>query len=89
MDRNGSTPTADVRTGRSKSRALLAAVAVFALALAASCGGASAGGGGGSQQPAKSGAQEDAPAKEEQALGSESLGDADAPVVLTEYADYQ
>ena len=64
-------------------RSLLAAVAVLVLALAASCGGAS--GGGGAQQPTEGGG----PAKEDQALGREPLGDADAPVVLTEYADYQ
>ena len=63
-------------------RSLLATVAVLVLALAASCGGAS---GGGAQQPTEGGA----PAKEDQALGREPLGDADAPVVLTEYADYQ
>ena len=84
---NSSTPTANVRTGRTKPRALLATVAVFALALTASCGGASSGGGA-QQQPPEGGTQ-DAPAKEEQALGRETLGDANAPVVLTEYADYQ
>ena len=65
----------------------LAALAVFVLALAASCGGASGGG----QQAAEESAAEGAPAGEEQAaaLGREPLGEADAPVVLTEYADYQ
>ena len=64
----------------------LAALAVFVLALAASCGGASGGG----QQAAEESAEEGAPAGEEQgALGREPLGEADAPVVLTEYADYQ
>ena len=69
--------------GGSTPRSLLAAVAVLVLTLAASCGGASGSSGG--EQPAG----DDAPAKAEQALGREPLGDADAPVVLTEYADYQ
>ncbi len=65
---------------------LLAAVTGLFLALTTSCGGASGGGGG--QQAAEGGGRE-APAKEDQALGREPLGEADTPVVLTEYADYQ
>lgn len=67
-------------------RALLATLAVLFLALTTSCG-ASGDSGGGQQSAEKNG--QDAPAKEEQALGREPLGEADAPVVLTEYADYQ
>ena len=66
-------------------RALLATLAVLLLALTTSCG---ASGDSGGQQPAEKNGQ-DAPAKEEQALGREPLGEADAPVILTEYADYQ
>ena len=86
MHGNGSTTAVGGRKGRMGSRSLLATIAFLALTLAASCGGTSGEGGG--QQPAASGAP-DAPAKEDQALGREPLGDADAPVVLTEYADYQ
>ena len=86
MDENGSIRTVGGRGGRATPRSLLAAVAVLVLALAASCGGASGSGGG--QQPAGGGGG-NAPAEEEQAVGSEPLGDANAPVVLTEYGDYQ
>lgn len=86
MNGNDSMTMVGGRKGRPGSRALLAVVAFLALTLAASCSGASGGGGG--QQPAENGAR-DAPAKEDQALGREPLGDANAPVVLTEYGDYQ
>ena len=68
----------------SSSRMFVAAFAVFALALTASCGGASGEGGG--QRPA--GGQE-APASVDAGLGREPLGEANAPVVLIEYGDYQ
>ena len=86
MDGNTPIPKLDGSRRRSAPRPLLAAVAVLVLTLVASCGGASGSGGG--QQAAESGGK-GAPAKEEQALGRPALGDADAPVVLTEYADYQ
>lgn len=85
MNGNGSIPTAEKHRGGATSRVFLAAVAVLALTFVASCGGASGESGG--QQPA-GGAQEK-PSTEGQALGREPLGDANAPVVLTEYADYQ
>ena len=78
---NGSTRLEETHKSRRTSRSLLATVAVLALALAASCGGQSGSGGGG--QPAG-----EAPAAE-QAVGRPALGDANAPVVLTEYGDYQ
>lgn len=81
---NGSVRTVGRRRGKATSRSLLVAVAVLVLALAASCGGASgegggqAAGGGGGSTPAGG-----------QAVRSESLGEANAPVVMTEYGDYQ
>ena len=84
MDENGSVGTVDGRGGKAGSRSLLVAVLVLVLALAASCGGASGEGGG--QQPAGGGG--DAPAEERAAVNVESLGEANAPVVLTEYGDY-
>ncbi|WP_166395294.1 hypothetical protein [Rubrobacter marinus] len=86
MNGNGSAPEAYGRKSRPTPRLRLAALAVFVLALAASCGGASEGGGQAAEESAGGGA----PAREDQgALGREPLGEADAPVVLTEYADYQ
>lgn len=82
MHGNGSVRTVDGGRGEATPRSLLAAVAVLVLALAASCGGASGG-----QQPAE-GSGGDAPA-EEQAGRIEPLGEANAPVVLTEYGDYK
>ena len=86
---NGSTRLEETHKSRRTSRSLLATVAVLALALAASCGGQSGSGGGGQPagQPAGEGGGE-APAAE-QAVGRPALGDANAPVVLTEYGDYQ
>ena len=84
MDGNGSIPMVQRRGSGSTSRSLLATVAVLALALVASCGGQFGSGGG---RPAGDGGRE-APA-EKQAVGPPALGDANAPVVLTEYADYQ
>ena len=87
MDGNGSTPIMAAKRGRALvSLPLFAAFALLVVALAASCGGASGSGGG--QQPA-GGDEQDAPVAEDQALGREPLGDANAPVVLTEYGDYQ
>ena len=89
MDGNGPTRLVGRHKSRRTSRSLLATVAVLALALAASCGGQSGSGGGG--QPAVQTAGEgggEAPAAE-QAVGRPALGDANAPVVLTEYGDYQ
>ena len=62
----------------------VAVFAVLALALTASCGGASGKGGG--QRPAD---EQEAPASVDAGLGREPLGEANAPVVLIEYGDYQ
>lgn len=83
MDEHRTISTTDAR--RSTPRSLLAISAFLIVALAASCGGAPEGGGG---QPAGDGGQGTSTA-EEQALARQSLGEANAPVVLTEYGDYQ
>lgn len=85
LDGNDSMLMSGKRKSGAMSWVFLAAVAVFALTLAVSCGGASGNSEG--QKPA-GGAQEE-PSAEGQALGREPLGEANAPVVLTEYADYQ
>ena len=89
LDSNGPTRLEERHKSRRTARSLFATVAVLALALAASCGGQSGSGGGG--QPAgqtTGGGGGEAPAAE-QAVGHPALGDANAPVVLTEYGDYQ
>ena len=85
MSDNGPTKMVERRTSGAASRVFIAAVALLALTLAASCGGASGNSGG--QQP--SGGDKAEPPTDAQALGREPLGEADAPVVLIEYADYQ
>ena len=82
---NGSVPTAGRRKGGAASRVFVSAVAVLVLALAASCGATSGDSSG--QQPAGTAQEKASPV--DQALGREPLGEATAPVVLTEYADYQ
>ena len=85
------------RTGGGRARGLwtpLVLLALFAALVLAGCGGAGSGGG----SPSASG--EDGPKPEKAAAGSggraskeklghPALGSADAPVVLTEYSDYQ
>ena len=78
-----SSATAEVGGRESRaSLAVLAFAAFAALALLAGCGGGQDGGG---PSEGGSGGSEEQAAK----LGTPALGSADAPVVLTEYSDYQ
>jgi protein-disulfide isomerase len=78
-------PTTDHSNRRTRLWLLRAGLVLLALATV-SCGGPSA------EQRAKDSAGDEPAEGEEQAavdLEHPSLGDEDAPVVLTEYADYQ
>jgi protein-disulfide isomerase len=70
-------------------------LAALVATLVAGCGGA--GSGGSSQAPEEQASRSASPSEQKtegtgssgQRLGHPALGDVDAPVVLTEYADYQ
>ena len=85
MRENIEGPTTDHSNRRTRLWLLRAGLVLLALATV-SCGGPSA------EQRAKDSAGDEPAEGEEQAavdLEHPSLGDEDAPVVLTEYADYQ
>ena len=93
LTRTGAGPGYDERHGR-RSRGLLSVftlVLAFAAALVlAGCGGPGSGGSQSSGEPEHAGSSEAEDAGGETAqLGTPSLGREDAPVVLTEYSDYQ